>query len=62
MALNNDFTKSMVDTFVERVTAGGAEVLTEPFYYNGNQSSYRSEVGQLIDGEPEAIFHSQLRH
>jgi branched-chain amino acid transport system substrate-binding protein len=56
MALNNDFTKSMVDTFVEQVKADGADVLTEPFYYNGNQSSYRSEVGQLIDGDPEAIF------
>jgi len=56
MALNNDFTKSMVGTFVEQVKAGGAEVLNTPFYYDGNQSSYRSEVSQLIDGDPEAIF------
>ena len=56
MALNNDFTKSMVDTFVDQLKAGGAEVMTKPFYYNGNQSSYRSEVSQLIDGDPEAIF------
>lgn len=56
MALNNDFTKSMADTFVVQVKAGGAEVLNTPFYYDGNQSSYRSEVGQLIDGDPEAIF------
>ncbi len=56
MALNNDFTKSMVDTFVEQVKAGGADVMREPFYYNGSQSSYRSEVSQLIEGDPEAIF------
>ncbi len=56
MALNNDFTKSMVDTFVDEVKGGGAKVLIEPFYYNGGQSSYRSEVGQLIAGDPEAVF------
>jgi branched-chain amino acid transport system substrate-binding protein len=56
MALNNDFTKSMVDTFVEQVKAGGGEVLNTPFYYNANQFSYRSEVDQLIDRDPEAIF------
>lgn len=56
MALNNDFTNSMVDTFVERVQAEGAEVKGTPFYYNGGQASYRSEVEQLIEGEPEAVF------
>ncbi|MFQ5774958.1 MAG: ABC transporter substrate-binding protein [Kiloniellaceae bacterium] len=56
MALNNDFTKSMVDTFVDKVTARGAKVLTTPFYYNGGQASYRSEVAQLTAGDPEAVF------
>lgn len=56
MALNNDFTKSMVDTFVEKVTAGGAKVSNEPFYYNGGQASYRAEVSRLIESDPEAVF------
>ena len=56
MALNNDFTISMVDTFVDKVTAGGSDVINDPFYYNGNQSSYRSEVDQLISGDPAAVF------
>jgi branched-chain amino acid transport system substrate-binding protein len=54
MALNNDFTISMVDAFVEVV--GPGKVSPEPFYYNGQQSSYRSEVTQLIGGEPDAVF------
>lgn len=54
MALNNDFTKSMVEAFVEKV--GMDAISPEPFYYNGQQSSYRSEVTQLIGDEPEAIF------
>ena len=36
----------------EKLTAS----LPEPFYYNGGQSSYRSEVDQLIEGDPEAVF------
>jgi len=56
MALNNDFTKSMVDSFVAKVKAGGAKVLTEPFYYNGGQASYRAEVSRLIESKPEAVF------
>ncbi len=56
MALNNDFTKSMVDTFVDKVKAGGAKVSNDPFYYNGGQSSYRAEVSKLIADEPEAVF------
>ncbi len=54
MALNNDFTISMVDAFVE--TVGQDKVVNEPFYYNGNQSSYRSEVAQLIENNPAAVF------
>lgn len=54
MALNNDFTKSMVDAFV--ATVGADKVRPAPFYYNGDQSSYRSEVTQLIEGNPEAVF------
>ncbi len=54
MALNNDFTASMVSAFVE--TVGPDAILREPFYYNGQQSSYRSEVSQLIADEPEAVF------
>ncbi|MCH8167521.1 MAG: ABC transporter substrate-binding protein [Proteobacteria bacterium] len=54
MALNNDFTRSMMDGFVEIV--GRDALLIDPFYYNGGQSSYRSEVSQLIAGDPEAVF------
>ncbi len=54
MALNNDFTKSMVEAFV--ATVGAEKVSPAPFYYNGDQSSYRSEVTQLIEGNPEAVF------
>ncbi len=54
MALNNDFTHSMMDGFVEVV--GRGTLLIGPFYYNGGQSSYRSEVSQLIEGDPEAVF------
>lgn len=54
MALNNDFTISMIDGFVEVV--GRERVLNEPFYYNAGQSSYRSEVSQLIAPDPEAVF------
>jgi branched-chain amino acid transport system substrate-binding protein len=54
MALNNDFTISMIDGFVEVVGRDG--ILREPFYYNEGQSSYRSEVGQLLEGNPEAVF------
>ena len=56
MALNNDFTKSMVDSFVSAVRQAGAKVTNEPFYYNGGQSSYRAEVGKLLEGDPEAVF------
>jgi branched-chain amino acid transport system substrate-binding protein len=54
MALNNDFTGSMMDGFVEVV--GRDALLIDPFYYNGGQSSYRSEVSQLIEANPEAVF------
>lgn len=56
MALNNDFTVSMVDTFVKQVTDAGTKVVNDPFFYNGNQASYRSEVEQLIANDPEAVF------
>ena len=46
MALNNDFTRSMMDGFIERV--GTEALVQDPFYYNAGQSSYRSEVTQLI--------------
>lgn len=54
MALNNDFTRSMMDGFTEVV--GTDAQVQEPFYYNGGQSSYRSEVTQLIANEPDAVF------
>lgn len=56
MALNNDFTGSMVDGFVKRVTADGAKIVNKPFYYNGGQASYRAEVAKLIKGNPQAVF------
>lgn len=56
MALNNDFTGSMIDAFEAKVKARGAQVINEPFFYNGGQSSYRTEVEQLIAGNPEAVF------
>jgi len=56
MGLNNDFTGSMVASFARQVRALGGTVVNEPFYYNGGQSSYRSEVGQLIAGDPQAVF------
>ena len=37
MALNNDFTGSMIDGFVEVV--GRDKILVEPFYYNGGYSA-----------------------
>jgi branched-chain amino acid transport system substrate-binding protein len=54
MALNNDFTRSMMDGFIEMV--GDDAIVQEPFYYNAGQSSYRSEVTQLIAENPEAVF------
>jgi branched-chain amino acid transport system substrate-binding protein len=54
MALNNDFTRSMMDGFIERV--GTEALVQDPFYYNAGQSSYRSEVTQLIEKSPEAVF------
>ncbi|MFK7879471.1 ABC transporter substrate-binding protein [Roseobacter sp.] len=54
MALNNDFTRSMMDGFIEIV--GTDALLIEPFYYNAQQSSYRSEVTQLIANNPQAVF------
>jgi len=54
MALNNDFTRSMMDGFTEVV--GKDKLLQDSFYYNGGQSSYRSEVTQLIEKNPEAVF------
>ncbi|WP_108881503.1 ABC transporter substrate-binding protein [Anderseniella sp. Alg231-50] len=54
MALNNDFTRSMMDGFTEIV--GKDKLLQDSFYYNGGQSSYRSEVTQLIEKNPEAVF------
>lgn len=54
MALNNDFTRSMMDGFTEVV--GKDKLVQDSFYYNGGQSSYRSEVTQLIAKNPEAVF------
>ncbi|MGF1528681.1 MAG: ABC transporter substrate-binding protein [Candidatus Competibacterales bacterium] len=56
MALNNDFTVSMVDSFVDVVTEGGARMVNEPFYYNGGQASYRGEVSRLTQDDPRAVF------
>jgi len=54
MALNNDFTKSILDGFVDAVGAG--RLLEKPFYYNANQASYKSEVSHLLEGNPDAVF------
>jgi len=54
MALNNDFTRSMMNGFIEIV--GTDALVIEPFFYNAQQSSYRSEVTQLIADNPEAVF------
>lgn len=54
MALNNDFTRSMMDGFIEIV--GTETLVSEPFFYNSQQSSYRSEVTQLIANNPQAVF------
>jgi branched-chain amino acid transport system substrate-binding protein len=54
MALNSDFTKSMLDGFTEVV--GKDAIKNQPFYYNGGQSSYRAEVEKLIAGNPDAVF------
>jgi branched-chain amino acid transport system substrate-binding protein len=56
MALNTDFTKSMVETYVERATAHGLEQIGEAFFYNGGQASYRAEVSKLIEGDPDTVF------
>lgn len=54
MALNNDFTRSMMDGFTEVV--GSDMLVQDSFYYNGGQSSYRAEVTQLIAKNPDAVF------
>ena len=54
MALNNDFTRSMLEAF--RETVGADLIAKDEFYYNAGQSSYRSEVTQLIEGNPDAVF------
>lgn len=56
MGLNNDFTTSMIDSFVAAVSAGGGNMVTSAFLYNEAQNSYRSEVGKLIEGNPDAVF------
>lgn len=56
MGLNNDFTISMIDSFVAAIEEGGGSVVNTPFLYNEGQSSYRSEVNQLIADNPEAVF------
>lgn len=56
MALNTDFTGSMIDGFVEVVNAKGGKIINTPFRYNGGQASYRAEVAKLLEGDPEAVF------
>ncbi len=56
MALNTDFTKSMVTTFVDRAKSHNMTEIHEAFYYNGGQASYRAEVSKLIAGDPEIVF------
>lgn len=56
MALNNDFTLSMIEPFVAQIKAGGGTIVNEPFLYNEGQSSYRSEVSQLLQKNPAAVF------
>ena len=54
MALNNDFTRSMLEAFAE--TVGNDKIIRDSFYYNASQPSYRSEVTQLIANNPAAVF------
>ncbi len=56
MGINNDFTTSMIGTFRENFEKEGGKVVNEPFLYNPNQSSYRAEVGRLIEKNPPAVF------
>jgi branched-chain amino acid transport system substrate-binding protein len=56
MALNNDFTLSMVEAFAAEVKAGGGKMLGEPIVYNDGQGSYRAEVAKAIGHKPDAIF------
>lgn len=56
MALNNDFTLSMVEAFAAEVKAGGAKMLGDPIVYNDGQGSYRAEVAKVMDYKPDAIF------
>lgn len=54
MALNNDFTKSILSGFEEAI--GPDRLLEKPFYYNANQASYKSEVSHLLEENPDAVF------
>lgn len=56
MALNNDFTLSMVEAFAAEVKSGGAKMLGEPIIYNDGQGSYRPEVAKVMALKPDAIF------
>ncbi|MCC7041813.1 MAG: ABC transporter substrate-binding protein [Burkholderiales bacterium] len=54
MALNNDFTRSILTGFEEAI--GPGRLLEKPFYYNANQASYKAEVSRLLEGNPDAVF------
>lgn len=56
MGLNNDFTVSMIESFVDAIEEGGGKLMTPAFLYNGAQTSYRAEVEKLIEGDPDAVF------
>lgn len=56
LALNNDFTLTMVEAFAAEVKAGGGRMLGEPIIYNDNQGSYRPEVAKVLGYKPDAVF------
>lgn len=56
LALNNDFTLSMVEAFAAEVQAHGGKMLGAPIVYNDGQGSYRPEVGKAMQLQPDAIF------
>lgn len=56
LALNNDFTLSMVEAFAGEVRSGGGKMLGEPIVYNDGQGSYRPEVAKAMQLQPDAVF------
>ncbi|WP_435988375.1 ABC transporter substrate-binding protein [Sulfitobacter sp. SH24] len=52
--VNSDYGLAMAEAFEEAHLAGGGEV--KMVAYNQEQASYRAEVSQALQGEPDALF------